>query len=276
MRFDKPVGVLLLWYPTAWALWTANKGLPPIKLFFLFLMGTVLMRAAGCVINDIADRRFDKHVTRTKSRPLTSGEVSMAEAFFLLVGLLVGALFVLINLPSECFYWAVVALFITIIYPFCKRFLNAPQFVLGVAFSMGMPMAYVASGESLDYQFLLLFLINFAWIITYDTMYAMTDKMDDLLIGVKSTAIYFADYDRLIIGVLQCVVQGLWLCWAVSIHAKEWFYVVWGAASTVLIYQQILIRKRLPQDCFKAFLASVYYGGLMWLALVGSGSTMLL
>ncbi|MBI2786918.1 MAG: 4-hydroxybenzoate octaprenyltransferase [Legionella longbeachae] len=267
MRFDKPIGILLLWFPTAWALWFANKGLPPLRLLLLFLCGTVLMRAAGCVINDIADRNIDKHVTRTKLRPLTSGEVDLREALVLLFSLLVSALFVLTQLPWDCFNLGFIALFISFLYPFCKRFLDAPQFILGLAFSMGIPMAYVASGVSLNGECLLLFLINFAWILVYDTMYAMTDKADDLRIGVKSTAIYFASYDRLIIGFLQCTLHGLWLFWALMNHANLWFYSFWFVAGTILIYQQKLINKREPTDCFKAFKISVYYGAFMWFAL---------
>lgn len=267
-RFNKPVGILLLWYPTAWGLWLANSGFPSLKLFILFLIGTVLMRAAGCVINDIADRHVDKYVARTKLRPLTAGEVSLTEAFLLLISFLFGALLVLINLPKECFYLALIALLITFIYPFCKRFLDAPQLVLGLAFSMGIPMTYVASRVPLDNQFLLLFAINFSWIVAYDTMYAMTDKEDDLRIGVKSTAIFFASYDLLIVGLLQTVLHGLWLYWALFAKVSLWFYLIWGIAGAVLIYQQKMINKRIPEQCFKAFLISVYYGGLMWVALI--------
>ena len=267
LRFNRPAGTLLLWYPTAWALWIANDGFPPFKLFFLFAIGTVLMRAAGCVFNDIADRNIDKHVTRTKLRPLTSGEVSLPEAFILFIMLLCGALEVAINLPSSCFYLAVVSLFITLLYPFCKRFLKAPQMVLGMAFSMGIPMAYIASGVSVNSGFYILFLINFAWIIAYDTMYAMTDREDDLKIGVKSTAIYFAHYDRLIIGLLLFFLHGLWLYWALVSNVHAGFYGCWSAATLILIYQQKLINKRVSEDCFKAFLVSVYYGLFMWFAI---------
>lgn len=266
MRFDKPVGILLLWYPTAWALWLANNGVPPLRLFVLFLCGTVLMRAAGCVINDIADRNIDKEVARTQLRPLTSGEVSLMEACILLMLLLFSALCILIQLPRNCYYLGVIALFICFLYPFCKRFLEAPQLILGLAFSMGIPMAYVASGVALNSQYFILFLINFAWILVYDTMYAMTDRADDLRIGVKSTAIYFASYDRIIIGLLQCMVHGLWVFMALLSQANSWFYLIWIIAAIILIYQQILISKRVPTNCFKAFTVSIYYGALMWLA----------
>lgn len=268
MRFDKPIGILLLWFPTAWALWLANKGAPSLKLLVLFLSGTVLMRAAGCVINDIADRDIDKHVERTKSRPLTTGAVSLQEALILLAILLSAALVILINLPQDCFYLGWIALLISLLYPFCKRFLSAPQFVLGLAFSMGIPMAYLASNVSLNGECALLFLLNFFWIVTYDTMYAMTDKEDDLRIGVKSTAIYFASYDRLIIGLLQCLLQGLWLFWGWSNHMSIVFYAFWFTAGMVLLYQQKLIYSRDRENCFRAFRVSVYYGAFMWLAVV--------
>ena len=268
MRFDKPVGILLLWFPTAWALWLANKGTPPLKLLILFLSGTVLMRAAGCVMNDIADRNIDKHVARTQSRPLTAGEVGLSEAFCLLGSILFVALLILLVLPWDCFYLGCIALFISFLYPFCKRFLSAPQLILGLAFSMGIPMAYVASHVPLNSECGLLFLINFAWIVAYDTMYAMTDKADDLRIGVNSTAIYFGQYDRVIIGVLQCIFHGLWLYWALKNHVNELFYLFWLFATLILLCQQKMIQKRVPEYCFRAFIYSVYYGALMWVSVV--------
>lgn len=270
MRLDKPVGILLLWYPTAWGLWMANKGLPPLKLVILFFTGTLLMRSAGCVINDIADREFDKHVARTRSRPLTAGELSLSQALKLLCLLLSCALAVSVSLPFDCFYLAIVSVLVTFIYPFCKRFISAPQLVLGVAFSMGIPMAYIASGVPLDGDLVLLFALNFSWIVAYDTMYAMTDKEDDLKIGVKSTAIYFANQDRHIIGTLQFFLHGLWLWWAIKSQVDMKFYGLWVLGAFILLYQQRLINKRIPQQCFKAFLVSAYYGLCMWVALAMS------
>lgn len=268
LRLNKPIGTLLLWYPTAWALWTANEGIPNLQLLFLFFIGTVFMRSAGCVLNDIADRKIDKCVARTKLRPLAIGTVSLREALILLVVLLTGALLVLMCLPASCVYWAIAALIISAIYPLCKRFINAPQMVLGIAFSMGIPMAYIASIGVINSSCLVLFAINYAWIVAYDTMYAMTDKKDDLVIGVKSTAIYFGDYDRLVIGLLQFFFHLSWLCWAWEKHFALGFYWVWFFASFFLLYQQQLIGKRNPEDCFAAFLNNNYYGALMWLALI--------
>lgn len=270
MRFNKPAGILLLWYPTFWALWSSNGGLPSLRLIALTLIGTLCMRAAGCVVNDIADRQVDKHVARTKLRPLTSTELSLPTAWVLLIALLFSALLVVIQLSKDCFYIALLALLITGLYPFCKRFFYAPQLILGLAFSMGIPMAYVASAKSLDGAFYLLFVINFIWIVSYDTLYAMADKDDDIRIGVKSTALLFANYDRLLIGLFQMMIQTLWLYWANWVHADWWFYLFWSMGCCVFIYQQQLIFKRKSQDCLKAFSASVYYGALMSFA-VGLG-----
>lgn len=268
MRFHKPVGILLLWLPTAWALWIANQGNPPLTLSLLFLSGTVLMRAAGCVINDIADRHIDLHVKRTQMRPLTSGEVSLIEAFALLFTLLFAALMVLLQLPKLCFYYALLAVFITFLYPFCKRFIQGPQLVLGVAFSIGIPMAYAASGKWPDSTMFCLLIINFMWIVAYDSQYAMVDREDDLRIGVKSTAILFADYDRIIIGILQILFHSLWLFLAISLNNFWSFFCCWLIAALLLGYQQKLIAKRQPAQCLQAFTSNNWYGSVMWLAII--------
>ena len=270
MRLDKPVGIALLWFPTAWALWTANHGAPKLSLFVYFFLGTILMRSAGCVVNDMADRNIDKHVTRTKTRPITSGEVSVFQAMMLLFVLLLLALCILIQLPGACFYYAVFAVVITVFYPFCKRFFQAPQLVLGIAFSMGIPMAYAASEVPFDGVMYILFVMNAAWIVAYDTMYAMVDKPDDIKLGVKSTAILFAQYDRFIILLLQIVLHGGWLWLALYGQYSPQFYVFWFLALGVLIYQQSLIRNRNLSSCFRAFLTNAGYGLLMWIAIVFS------
>ena len=267
MRFHKPVGILLLWIPTAWALWIANKGQPSWRLGLIFLLGTVVMRAAGCIVNDIADRHIDKHVDRTQGRPLTTGEVSLLEALLLLMFLLVLALLIVIQLPMACFYYALFSLLATVIYPFCKRFFDAPQLVLGLAFSMGIPMAYAASGLDFSVMACLLFMLNFAWIVSYDTVYAMADKKDDLLIGVKSTAILFGSYDVFAVAVLQLFVHGLWLYLGYRLHYSLGFYVCWGAGLLSLAYQQWLLRKRSSAAYMSAFSLNAVYGLLMWLGL---------
>ncbi len=268
MRFHKPAGTLLLWCPTAWALWVANQGMPDIHLLLYFLLGTIFMRAAGCVLNDIADRNIDKHVERTQLRPLTSGEINLLTAFGLLLALLLASFWVLIQLPRLCFYYALFALFITVVYPFCKRFFAAPQLVLGLAFSMGIPMAYAASGKAPGAAMLVLLLINFIWIVTYDTMYAMADRADDLRLGVKSTAVLFGAHECSILGALQIIFHGLWLFLAISEHYPIYFYSIWCAAGGLLIYQQTLIRSRDASVCLRAFSMSSAYGVLMWLGLV--------
>lgn len=268
MRFDKPVGILLLWFPTAWALWLANGGMPSFALLLYFLLGTVCMRSAGCVVNDIADRHIDTQVKRTRSRPLATGEVGLLDALGLLVVLLLAALLIVIQLPVACFYYALIALLITVTYPFCKRFLEAPQLVLGIAFSMGIPMAFAASGTAFTLNAYLLFILNAAWIVSYDTMYAMVDKAYDLRIGVKSTAIWFGEHDRVILTGLQGFFHGLWLVISYALPVSTFFYIAWGAGGMVLFYQQRLIATREPDDCFKAFISNYWYGGIMWIAVI--------
>lgn len=268
MRFHKPAGIALLWLPTAWALWIANQGTPPLHLIMYFFLGTVFMRAAGCVVNDIADRNIDKHVSRTKLRPLTSGEVTLPEALIILIVLLCAALWVLLQLPRNCFFYALFALFVTVLYPFCKRFFHAPQLILGLAFSMGIPMAFVASDQSPDVNMLVLFVLNFAWIVAYDTMYAMADREDDLRIGVNSTAVLFGQYDCQIILLLQVFFHSLWIVLALALHCSVWFYLAWGLAGAVLIYQQWLIRTRRTGLFLRAFATNSLYGLLMWIGLI--------
>jgi len=269
MRFNKVSGTLLLWFPTAWALWIANQGMPPFALLGYFLAGTILMRAAGCIANDMADRHIDKHVKRTHLRPLTTGEISLLEALVLLGILLLGALYVVIQLPKICFYYALAALFITILYPFCKRFFEAPQFVLGLAFSMGIPMAYAASGIGFRLDMVVLFILNFAWIVSYDTMYAMADREDDLRIGVKSTAIFFKSHDKAVLLFLQIGFHSMWFFLSIKLKFSSLFYVFWCMALLVLIYQQWLLRKNDSREYLRAFSSNVIYGLFMWCALVG-------
>lgn len=270
MRFDKPVGIYLLWLPTAWALWLANQGLPSPSICLYFFIGTVIMRAAGCVVNDIVDRHIDKHVRRTRQRPLTSGEISLKEAFVVLIGLLLIALFIALQLPAVCFYYSVLALAITIFYPFCKRFFQAPQLVLGLAFSMAIPMVYSASGVGANLQMFILMVLNIAWIIAYDTMYAMVDRADDIVIGVRSTAILFAKNDCFIIGLLQVFFHTFWFVLALKAHFSAVFYVFWSVGGLVLLQQQRLVNSRLEIACFKAFRMNVWYGAVMWAAILGA------
>jgi len=268
MRFDKPTGIALLWAPTGSALWLANHGAPTAALFTYFLLGTIVMRALGCVINDIADRHVDIHVSRTRMRPLTTGEVGLGEAYFLLIGLLFAAFFIVVQLPKICFYYALIALCITFFYPFCKRFINTPQLVLSVAFSLSIPMAFAASGVAPNLSMLLLFGLSLAWIVAYDTMYAMIDREDDLKIGVKSTAVLFAAYDRVIIGLLQVFFHSLWLLLALTAPLSKLFYISWVMGAFLLVYQQWLLGRREQASYLRAFLSNGLYGIVMWVGLL--------
>lgn len=267
MRLDKPIGILLLWWPTAWALWTANHTFPPTPILIWFFLGTVLMRSAGCVMNDIADRNIDLHVQRTKSRPLTSGEMSLVTAFGILGMLLLLALIVLLQLPHECFYYALAAVVLAMLYPFCKRFFPTPQGVLALAFSMGIPMAYASLGAKPNVQMVILLLINILWVLAYDTIYALLDRADDERIGVHSTARYWEKYDRQVIIGLQVTIQLLWLVWAYLSGVNVWFYLVWIVGSVNFLIQQFYINQSMPEKYFQAFKLNGWYGFWMWLGL---------
>lgn len=268
MRFHAPIGILLLWLPTAWSLWLAGDLHPSFRLVIYFFVGVVCMRAAGCVVNDIADRNIDRHVSRTRLRPLTAGQVSLQEALILLLILLFCALLILIQLPSKCFYYALFSVLITGLYPFCKRFFQAPQLILGLAFSMGIPMAYVASNATFTLDTAILLSINVLWVVAYDTIYAMMDLEDDKRIGIQSTAMLFGDYERWVVLFLQILMHSLWLWLALEHHYAWLFYGCWGMAACNLIYQHYLLRKQQPKAYFKAFLTNAWYGAWMWLGLM--------
>lgn len=268
MRFHKPAGMWLLWFPVVWALWLAFDGVPPLGILVLFFSGTVIMRAAGCVINDIADYKIDCHVERTAKRPITSGKISRKQAVLTLFVLLGISLIIVLQLPLACFWYALPALAIVFIYPFCKRFIHVPQAVLGLAFSMGIPMAFAAANQGFPPLAAGLMLINFIWVVAYDTVYAMADKADDLKIGVKSSAIFFGHYDRLVVGLMYMAVQLLWLVLAVYKHFSPAFYAIGLVASIPLFYQVKMTASRQSADCFNAFCLNRYYGALMWLALI--------
>lgn len=268
MRFHKPVGIILLWVPTAWALWIAAQDYPDVRLVCLFLAGTIIMRAAGCVMNDIADRHIDGHVARTSYRPLASGRVSLPSAISLLLILLSLALGILLQLPLVCWYYAIFAVLVTVIYPFCKRLIRCPQLVLGIAFSLGIPMAFAALGQFVNPSMFLLLVINTAWIIAYDTQYAMVDRADDLLIGIYSSAILFGHHNRLIIGCLQFVSHGLWIILALINHFSGGFFILWGLSAIMLMYQQYLLSTENESNFFKAFSSNSCYGLLLWAGVV--------
>lgn len=268
-RFDKPVGTELLLWPTLWAVWIAGNGHPALKIILIMVLGVLLMRAAGCAINDFADRKVDGRVARTKQRPLASGLISAKEALIVFALLVLASATLLLFLPLEVFYWSFGALFLASIYPFMKRFTHLPQVVLGAAFSWSIPMAYVAQGQTPDLTCWLLYAANLSWTVAYDTQYAMTDREDDLKIGVKSTAILFGRYDLLMIVVLQLLSLAL-LGW-VFYQQGLWLNGFAGAALLIVlglfIRQWYKTRDRLPDHTFWAFRHNRWVGLVIWLGI---------
>ena len=260
MRLDKPVGTLLLLWPTLAALWIAAEGVPPVPILLAFIAGTLIMRAAGCVINDIADRNFDGHVARTQERPLPQGRVSTTEAFALFAVLLVLAFAIVMTLNTATRVLAVAGVLIAISYPFLKRWSHLPQVVLGAAFSWGIPMAFTATTGSLSALAWILFGASALWIIAYDTQYAMVDRRFDVELGLKSSAILFATADRAVIGALQCAALALFFLGGAQAGFRHAFFAALAAVAALFIYHQWLIRTREENACFKAFRNNVWVG----------------
>ena len=260
MRLDRPIGIWLLLWPTLWALWISSRGKPNPRIFIIFVAGTVLMRSAGCAINDYADRSFDPHVARTKDRPLAAGRISTLEALMLFALLSMTALMLALQLNKATLLLAVVGGFLAISYPFVKRFLPVPQMYLGLTFGWGIPMAFEAQYEQVPRVAWLLLLANVLWVTVYDTIYAMVDRDDDLKIGVRSTAILFGDSDRHIIAVLQVMtLLSLYLVGGM-IHMGYWYDAGLWAGAAFFVYQLWLIRARDRESCFRAFLNNNYFG----------------
>lgn len=267
-RLDRPIGIYLLLWPTLSALWLAAGGLPPIHLVLIFILGTVAMRSAGCVINDYADRHFDGHVKRTASRPLAQGLVSEKAALTLFAVLSLSA-FVLVLLTNRTtVLMSFVGLFLAALYPFMKRHTYLPQLFLGAAFSWAIPMAYTAVDTPFTTATWLLYTANILWTVHYDTLYAMVDRDDDLKIGIKSTAILFGDADRLMVGLLQVMTWVAWLL--LGLHAELGLYWALGlaVAAGCFVYQQWLIRGRDRDLCFRAFLNNHWAGMALFVGLV--------
>ena len=265
MRFDKPIGIFLLLWPTLWPLWLVNKGVPELKMFLIFVLGVVVMRSAGCVINDIVDKDIDPSVERTKARPLASQSVSMGEAYLLLFVLLSVALTLVLQLNLSSFLWALGGLLVTVIYPFCKRFFSAPQLILGFAFSWSIPMVYVANNLALNAEAYLLWLSVGLWIVMYDTFYALVDKEDDLKIGINSTAILFGERVGFITVLLQLSVVLLWVLVGLLYELSFIYFSSLIFAACFFVRQQLLIRSRIPGQCLKAFLENNYVGLVVFL-----------
>lgn len=270
MRTDKPIGALLLLWPTLWALWVATPGLPPLWILAVFVAGVWLMRAAGCVVNDYADRKFDGHVKRTANRPLPSGDVTEKEARTLFVVLILLSFLLVLTLNTMTILLSVAALALAWVYPFMKRYTHLPQVVLGAAFGWSIPMAFAAVSESVPLSCWLMFLANILWAVAYDTQYAMVDRDDDLKIGIKSTAILFGRQDKLIIGILQVAMLGLMVGIGYLNQLNGAFYAAIAAAGVLFIYQQKLIANREREACFKAFLNNNYVGLVLFLGLAVS------
>lgn len=268
-RFDKPIGTELVFWPTMWALWIANQGMPSIGILIPMILGTIFMRAAGCAINDFADRKVDGHVERTKTRPLATGVISAKEAIYVFLGLVALSAAMLLFLPIETFYWSFGALFLAFIYPFMKRYTHLPQVFLGAAFSWSIPMAYTAVGATPDLTCWLLYFGNLAWTVAYDTQYAITDREYDLKIGVKSTAILFGRYNIQIISLLQAgsvllIGTALWL---------ENILIPFGLAALLVvvadfIYQWRKTKDKDPQRCFWAFRHNRWVGLIIFSGIV--------
>ena len=268
MRFDRPIGILLLLWPTLWALWIAGDGSPSTKNILIFCTGVVLMRAAGCIMNDVADRDFDPHVERTRCRPLASGELTVREALiaFFVVMLLAFGLVLMTNVLTIKLAFAGALLAST--YPFFKRWTHFPQVILGLAFGWGIPMAFAAETGQIASVAWLILLINVIWSVIYDTLYAMVDREDDVSIGLKSTAIMFGRSDLLIIRVLKILMIALLVLLGLKLQFSwPWFAGV-AVAAVLFARQQYLVRNRDRDACFKAFLNNNWVGVAIWTGLL--------
>lgn len=267
-RLNKPIGILLLLWPTLWGLWMAAGGLPPVPVLLVFVAGVVLMRSAGCAVNDYADRDFDRHVERTRDRPLTAGRIAPREAVAVAAVLALVAL--LITLPLG---WAVIAMSVPAAvlagsYPFTKRFFPMPQAYLGLAFGFGIPMAHVAVLGHVPVQAWLLFAANVFWTVAYDTEYALVDKPDDVKLGIRTSAITLGRFD--VAGIMACYALslGLW-AWLAVLQGWQWpFWVALAVAAGLAVYHYTLIRERDRAKCFKAFLHNNWVGAVLFAGLV--------
>ena len=267
-RLDRPIGNFLLLWPTLWALWIAGQGRPEPLVLVVFVLGVLVMRAAGCVINDFADRNLDGHVERTRARPMATGRVSELEALSLFTALCLVAFGLVLLLNRLTVYMSLVGVALAATYPFMKRYTYLPQVHLGAAFGWAVPMAFAAQTGAVPPVAWLVFLAAVVWATIYDTMYAMVDRDDDLVVGIKSTAILFGDHDRLIIGVLQAIMTAILVVVGLRAGLGEPYYWGVGLAGLLFVYQQILIRERRREDCFRAFLNNNVYGGVVFVGLV--------
>jgi len=266
-RFDKPIGTFLVLWPALWALWIASEGVPKLSILAVFIGGAVVMRAAGCVINDIADRNIDGHVERTKERPLATGALSLKEALTFFIILCCMALGLVLCLNNQAIFWSFGALALACMYPFMKRHTYLPQVFLGAAFAWSIPMAFAATTETVPAIAWIIFTATLLWTVAYDTIYAMMDREDDLKIGVRSTAILFGSADRAIIAFLQVIVV-LSLCLiGEQLNLGLYYFLGVVVAAFLLLYQQHLIRLRYRDECFRAFLNNNWVGFAVFLGI---------
>jgi len=269
IRLDKPIGAYLLLWPTLWALAIAGEGSPDLWVLVVFVVGVWLMRSAGCAINDYADRHIDRHVERTKERPLTSGRISEKEVLLVFMVLSLLAFLLVLSLNWFTIWLSTGGLLLAVSYPFMKRFHYLPQVHLGAAFGWAVPMAFAAQTGSLPKQAWLLYVAALIWAVAYDTMYSMADREDDLKIGIKSTAILFGEYDRVIVALFQALfILTLWLIGTELGFSEPYFYAL-GLAVALLIYEQFLIVYRVPENCFRAFLHNHWVGAIVFFGIMG-------
>jgi 4-hydroxybenzoate polyprenyltransferase len=267
-RLHRPIGIYLLLWPTLWAVWIASAGQPSWLIAIVFILGVILMRSAGCVINDYADRNIDTHVQRTKQRPIARGDVSTKEALILFIILCLIAFGLVLLLNPLTIQLSFIALLLAAIYPFMKRYTHLPQVFLGAAFGWAIPMAFAAELNTIPMIAWWLFMTNVLWVIVYDTMYAMVDREDDLKIGVKSTAILFGQADKLIIASLQIIVLSSLVGLGLTLAFNWAYYLGLTAATLLAFYQQWLIKDREPSLCFKAFLNNHWFGLVIFIGIV--------
>jgi len=268
MRLHRPIGIYLLLWPTLWALWIAAEGHPDLLVVFVFVSGVVLMRSAGCVINDYADREFDPHVERSRDRPIAAGRVKPTEALALFVVLCLGAFALVLLMNKLTIYLSLAGVVLAASYPFMKRYTHLPQVYLGAAFGWAVPMAFAAQTGEAPQLAWLLFGTALVWAVIYDTFYAMVDREDDRKVGVKSTAILFGDADLFVIGGLQLLMLAALLLIGDMAELSRWYYGSVVIAATLMVYHQWLTRERQPAKCFQAFLHNHYIGMIIFIGIV--------
>lgn len=268
MRLDKPIGILLLLWPTLWGLWIATQGHPRVVVLVVFLLGTLLMRSAGCVVNDVADRNFDRYVERTRERPLAAGTVSVKEALWLAVFLVFLSFLLLLVLNGLTMALAVPALLLTVTYPFTKRFFAIPQAYLGVAFGFGIPMAFAAETNQVPLLAWILLVANVFWAMAYDTEYAMVDREDDLRIGIKTSAITFGRYDVAFVMACYAAMLVILVLTGVMLNFGLFYFGGLLVAAQLAFYHYTLIKGRDRALCFKAFLHNTWMGAIIFLGIV--------